>query len=172
MEYKPIKLFCELYLKHFLWVYTNIGTKQTHSNGARMRITIHSHQNLFTPQLSRYCEEKLSKPVERHHIDSEATRLDVDGENAGDKVEIRVRLGLPHHNPLTVHVQHEDAYAAVDLASDKLERQLRDLTDKRASATRKGKAVSTSPLGEEDFFTEDEEQTLREMGALDAVLEA
>ncbi len=137
-----------------------------------MRITIHSHQNLFTPQLSKYCEEKLSKPVERHHIDSEATRLDVDGENAGDKVEIRVRLGLPHHNPITVHVQHEDAYAAVDLASDKLERQLRDMMDKRSSAAKKAKAVPTAALGVDDFFTEDEEQTLREMGALDAVLEA
>jgi putative sigma-54 modulation protein len=137
-----------------------------------MRITIHSHQNLFTPQLSKYCEEKLSKPVTRHHIDSEATRLDVDGENAGDKVEIRVRLGLPHHNPITVHVQHGDAYAAVDLAADKLERQLRDMMDKRASTTKKGKTVPTAALGAEDFFTEDEESTLREMGALDAVIEA
>jgi len=172
MEYKPIWLICEKYLNHYVSVYTISGTKQTHNNGARMRITIHSHQKLFTPHLSRYCEDKLTKPVERHHVDSEATRLDVDGENAGDKVEIRVRLGLPHHNPITVHVQHEDAYAAVDLASDKLERQLRDMTDKRDSAKKKGLSMPTSELGDEDFFTEDEEQTLREMGALDAVIEA
>lgn len=138
-----------------------------------MRITIHSHQNLFTPHLRKYCEEKLSKPVTRHQMDGEASRLDVDGETAGDTVEIRVRLGLPHHNPVTVHCHHEDAYAAIDLASDKLERQLRDIADKRDSSARRG-GIELQPasLGAEDYMTDEEESALRAMGALDAVLES
>jgi low affinity Fe/Cu permease len=60
----------------------------------------------------------------------------------------------------------------VDLVADKLDRQIRDLTDKQRSNHVGIQDLVSEEIGAEDFFTEDEEDTLREMGALDAVIEA
>jgi len=133
---------------------------------------MHSRDGLFKKNLKGYCQEKLTRPIERHRLDDEATRLDIDGHTVGEEVEIRIRLALPHQSPLTATAHHPDAHAAVDLVADKLDRQLRDLTD-RQRATHVGvKDLISEEIGADDFFTEDEEDTLREMGALDAVIEA
>ena len=136
-----------------------------------MRLTIHSQDKLFTNPLKEYCEAKLSKPILRHQLDSEATNLDIDGQESGDEVEIRVRLSVPHFPVLTATAHHQDAYAAIDSVVDKLERQIRDSDERRRRLARK--AGSDLPvLSKDDFFTEDEEDKLREIGALDAVIEA
>ena len=137
-----------------------------------MRLTMHSRDGLFKKNLKGYCQEKLTRPIERHRLDDEATRLDIDGQTVGDKVEIRIRLALPHQSPLTATANHQDAHAAVDLVADKLDRQLRDLTDKQRASHMTLHDLPSEEIGAEDFFTEDEEDTLREMGALDAVIEA
>ncbi len=137
-----------------------------------MRMTMHSREGLFKKDLKGYCQEKLTRSIEKHRLDDEATRLDVDGHTVGDNVEIRVRLALPHQAPLTASAHHQDAHAAVDLVADKLDRQIRDLTDKQRASHVGIQDLVSEEVGAEDFFTEDEEDTLREMGALDAVIEA
>jgi ribosomal subunit interface protein len=137
-----------------------------------MRMTMHSREGLFKKGLKGYCQEKLTRSIEKHRLDGEATRLDVDGHTVGDNVEIRVRLALPKQAPLTASAHHQDAHAAVDLVADKLDRQIRDLTDRQSSNHVGIQDLVSEEIGAEDFFTEDEEDTLREMGALDAVIEA
>ena len=137
-----------------------------------MRLTMHSRDGLFKKNLKGYCKEKLLRPIERHRLDDDATRLDIDGQNVGEKVEIRIRLALPHQAPLTATANHTDAHAAVDLVADKLDRQLRDLTSRQRASHVGLQDLVSEEIGAEDFFTEDEEDTLREMGALDAVIEA
>ncbi len=139
-----------------------------------MRFVIHSPGELFSDALREYCEVKLTKPIDRHRFDGDAVMLDVDANPMGEGVELKVRLRLPQYPSFTVNASHDDAYAAIDLAADKLERQVRDAEDKRRSLRRRraldgaGEALHAA----EDIFTEDEEGVLKEMGALDAVLDA
>ena len=41
-----------------------------------MRLTMHSRDGLFKKNLKGYCQEKLTRPIERHRLDDDATRLD------------------------------------------------------------------------------------------------
>ena len=77
-----------------------------------MRLTMHSRDGLFKKNLKGYCQEKLTRPIERHRLDDEATRLDIDGQTVGEEVEIRIRLALPHRSPLTAHKIQEGEHAA------------------------------------------------------------
>lgn len=138
-----------------------------------MRFAIHSPGETLTEALREYCELKLTKPVARHQVDGDAVTLDVDAAPQGDGVELKVRLKLPHFPTFTVHGTHDDAYACIDLVADKLERKVRDAEDKKRSARRRRALDAGGAVADqgEDIFTEDEEETLKEMGALDAVLD-
>ena len=92
----------------------------------------------------------------------------------------RVRTPLKRTNPEKgigvdpkwVEIGWEEA---IDLVADKLERQVRDAEDKRRSSRRRRALNNGGELiahNAEDIFTEDEEGVLKELGALDAVLEA
>ncbi len=140
-----------------------------------MQFVIHTPGETFTEALREYCELKLTKPVERHQMDGDAVSMDVDAAPQGEGVELKVRLRLPHFPTFTVHGAHEDPYACIDLVADKLERQVRDAEDKRRSSRRRRALNNGGELiahNAEDIFTEDEEGVLKELGALDAVLEA
>ena len=134
-----------------------------------MQFTTHSPEALLTKALREYCEEKLQRPLLRHKLDHEAGSLSAEFEQTGESVALKVRVSLPGTDPFTVHTHHEDAYASVDLATDKLERRVRDIAEKRRSNRRERLPLATA---ETDGLTAEEEQVLRDMGALDAVLEA
>lgn len=138
-----------------------------------MQFTTHSPEQLLTDPLREYCETKLQRPIHRHKFDDPAVSMNVDVSQHGESVELKVRVTLPGMSPFTVTGEHEDPYAAIDLTSDKLERRMRDIADKRRSQRRRAGGNNLPDLGDEDhdIFTEEEEQQLREMGALDAVLE-
>ena len=72
---------------------------------------------------------------------------------------------------ITVSTLSGDAFSAVDMAEDKLARKLRDTEERRREQDRR--RLELAPLDDEatDIFTADEEEVLRQMGALDAVLE-
>lgn len=138
-----------------------------------MQIATHSNDHLFTAPLKKYAEEKLARPIERHKLDKPPTSLDVEAHNRGESTELKIRISLAGLTPFTVQVAHEDAYAAIDLAADKIERVVREFQEKRRARNRRKVAAGARLDDEtEDIFTEGEEQVLREMGALDAVLEA
>lgn len=139
-----------------------------------MQINFHSPDALFTDEIKERCEEKLARPVERYKLDEDTVTMDVDATLHRESVGFRVRFRAPG---LTVHVSslHIDILTACDLAADKLGRKLSGLLEKRRDIARRRNAGADhglALLGEEDFFTEDEEEVLREMGALDAVLNA
>lgn len=75
---------------------------------------------------------------------------------------------------ISVSSLHTDPFAALDVALDKLSRKLRDNEEKRRDLLRRRGVTPSAALAsmapEDDLFTEDEEEVLREMGALDAVL--
>jgi ribosomal subunit interface protein len=138
-----------------------------------MQFTTHSPEQLFTDALREYCQEKLQKPILRHKLDSEATSVNVDVCQHGEFVELKVRVSLPGMAPFTVSAEHDDAYASIDLTADKLERRVRDIEAKRRARRRRTAADNLQALSGEtaDVFTEGEEDALRQMGALDAVLD-
>jgi len=145
----------------------------TLSKEMRLQLKIHAQNKFFTSALREYCAEKLSRPLRRHQLDNENTLIDVDGEPVGEEIKLRVRVSMPHTPTLNASSHHEDAYAAIDLLVDKVERQLNDYEERRRTLNRKTADPEFLPrLGADDFFTEDEEDTLREIGALDAVIEA
>lgn len=136
-----------------------------------MQINYHSPDALLTDELKDYCKDKLSKPIERYKMDPSTVRYDVDAALHHESVGLRLRMSVPG---LTISVSslHTDPFAALDLAMDKLNRKLRDNEDKRRDLLRRRSVdlpVLSAPV-DDDLFTEDEEEVLREMGALDAVL--
>ena len=135
-----------------------------------MRFTFRSPEDLFTPALQKYCQDKLGRPVERHKIDGETARFDIEAAKHGDSTGVRVLFNHPGVQ-ITVSALHQDAYGAVDLAVDKLKRKLKE-TDERKRARRRRTDLPDLSAELSDIFTADEEEVLREMGALDAVLNA
>ncbi|MEY3213883.1 MAG: Sigma 54 modulation protein / ribosomal protein [Pseudomonadota bacterium] len=135
-----------------------------------MQINFHSPDEVFTDELREYGEEKLTRPLTRHKIPTESLRLDVDASNVRERVALRVRLTFPG-TTITVSTLSGDAFSAVDMAEDKLARKLRDTEERRREQDRR--RMELAPLDDEatDIFTADEEEVLRQMGALDAVLE-
>ncbi|MCK6519000.1 ribosome-associated translation inhibitor RaiA [Myxococcota bacterium] len=135
-----------------------------------MQINFHSPDDVFTDELREYGEEKLTRPLMRHKIPTENARLDVDASNVRERVALRVRMTFPG-TTITVSTLSGDAFSAVDMAEDKLARKLRDTEERRREQDRR--RMELAPLDDEatDIFTADEEEVLRQMGALDAVLE-
>jgi len=136
-----------------------------------MQFTTHSPEALLTKALREYCEEKLQRPIYRHKLEHDAGTISAEFEQSGEQVSLKVRVSIPGTDPFTAGTSHGDAYAAVDLAADKLERRVRDIAEKRLTMRRTGRSV-TSPAKLDDLLSPEEEQVLRDMGALDAVLEA
>ena len=134
-----------------------------------MRFSYRSPQQLFTPALKEYCQEKLAKPVTRLKMDGkDGTRFDIEAHEVGENLGVRVLFAQPGLQ-VTVSTLHKDPYAAVDLAADKLGRKLRDIEERRRAKKRRPSRASLTDE-DTDIFTEDEEEVLRKMGALDDVL--
>lgn len=133
-----------------------------------MRFTYRSSSDLFTKALKEYAEEKLARPAERHRIDPGTLRFDCESEKHRDRIALRVLMAYPGVQ-ITVSTLHQDAYAAVDLAVDKIERKLRDTDEKRRSIARRANRAGSLDDEEHDLMTQDEEDVLREMGALEEV---
>ena len=134
-----------------------------------MRFTFTSRDGLFTEPLKEYSAEKLGKPILRHRLDGDSVRLEVDAAQHREQTGVRVIFHRPGIQ-VTVSSIHPDAYAAIDLVTDKLERKLTHARDKRLASRRHGSLASMA-TEESETMTADEEEVLREMGALDEVLE-
>lgn len=132
-----------------------------------MRFTYRSSSNLFTKALKVYAEEKLARPAQRHKVDLDELSFDCEAEKHRDRIALRVLMGYPGVK-ITVSTLHQDAYAAVDLAVDKIERKLRDTDERRRAIARRSRPGNLDNE-ENDLMTQDEEEVLRQMGALEEV---
>ena len=76
----------------------------------------------LTDALKSYAEKKIAKISKFHNRLSEIEMI-LDSEGIESKVEIIVR-SADHSKPFVVHCSNEDAYACLDIAIDKMERQI------------------------------------------------
>jgi ribosomal subunit interface protein len=136
-----------------------------------MQIAFHSTDAVFTNSTKGLCRERFRRPVERYRLDEERCLIDVFAEHDNERHDLRVRLRSPG---LRVYVSaaHEDVLTAVDMAIDKLSRKINDAQERKLAGRRKTNWPEPQPLGDTDFFTDGEEEVLREMNALDELLEA
>ncbi len=136
-----------------------------------MKFTAHSPQNLFSTHLQDYANEKLSRPIRKHQLDNDSVSIQASAEQAGENVELKVSVFIPGEDLFQLSCAEAELNAAIDIAADKLQRQLGDLSARKASARRAADIVNMpEELEETDFLTDGEEDVLRELGALDSVL--
>ena len=136
-----------------------------------MKFTAHSSDGFFGSRMKRYAEEKLQRPILRHHFDAEDVEIRADAKGVGTGVELRVSVYIPGEDAVHFSVNEEEINASIDVAADKLERALRTMKDKKRNRrVSTDKADYTEEFGEDDYLTDGEEDVLKEMGALDDIL--
>ena len=130
-----------------------------------MKFTVHSPQRLFDKKSSEYAEVKLQRPILRHKLDDDNVAIRVDASQVGTEVDLRVAVVIPGQDNHLISCSKEELNVAIDLAADKLERLLRDLSDKKRSRRQNNKIEDfTEELGENDYLTDGEEEVLRDLG--------
>lgn len=138
-----------------------------------MQFVGHSSSNIFGNRLKRYAEEKLQRPILRHQLDGSDVSVRAEAEENGNAVDFKVSVFIPGKEAIVVTATEEHLNAAIDIAADKLERSLRALKSKGASrdSGREQLADYTEDFGEDDYLTDGEEEVLRQMDALDDILD-
>ncbi len=87
-----------------------------------MQITVKGRHMGVSDALKAYCDEKAER-LPRFLDRIQSIEFIVDGKDGLHSVEIIVHSAGT--DPFVARLQHEDAYAAVDLLIDKIEEQLR-----------------------------------------------
>ena len=137
-----------------------------------MQFTTHSPQKLFDKKHQEYAQVKLQRPILRHKLDQDGVSVRVDAEERGTSIQIKVALIIPGQEHQLISTAREELTDAIDSAADKMERLLRDYSDRKRVRRQSNKAVDyTEELGEDDYLTDGEEDVLKALGALDTVLD-
>ena len=106
-----------------------------------------------TDALRSYTEKKITKLVKFNNRISEIEVI-IDGEGLNHKIEIIVKAD--NHQRFVVNNSAEDAYACIDTAMDKIERQL--TRDKEKTRDRKRRTGTAEATAEVIQTSEDEEK--------------
>lgn len=93
-----------------------------------MKYIIRSSKNENTEAIKNYIEEKLNK-LNKYFKNPDEIEASILTKQDGRMQRIEVTIPTPHFT-LRNEVSEEDLYAAIDLVSDKLERQIRKNKDK------------------------------------------
>ena len=138
-----------------------------------MKFLANSPNEKHVRALNGYGREKLEKPLIRHKFDSDNVTIRTDLEEEGNALHLKVVVMIPGESKQLISASDEEINAVIDVASDKLERVLKDLSDKKNAARRYAEEAQdhTEAFGDDDYFTDGEEEVLREMGALDDILD-
>jgi len=89
-----------------------------------MNYNIRGENIEVTPAIREYVEKKISK-LERYFTETPESNVNVNLKVFQDKTaKVEVTIPMPHL-VLRAEESHEDMYAAIDLITDKLERQIR-----------------------------------------------
>ena len=138
-----------------------------------MKFLANSTNEKYTRRLNTYGKEKLEKPLVRHKFDSDNVTIRTDLEDVGSSIQLKVVVMIPGESKQLITASDHDINAVIDLSSDKLERLLSDLSDRKRAARRSAESAQdhTEEFGGDDYITDGEEEALREMGALDDVLD-
>ena len=87
-----------------------------------MQITVSGRHMGISDSLKQYCEDKSERLI-RFYDRIQSIEVILDGNNGQHFAEMIVHS--EGTQPFVAHEQHDDAYAAVDLMLDKVERQIR-----------------------------------------------
>ena len=137
-----------------------------------MHFTAHSADHLFTRYMMRYAEEKYARPIERHKFDLDEVSIHADAAKDGQQINLKMTVSIPGEDRFVIQSKEESLQAAIDIAADKLERVLSDNAARKLSSRRTSESADyTEEFGDSDYLTEGEEDVLRQMGALDEVLD-
>ena len=85
-----------------------------------MQVNISGHQLEVTEPLREYIQEKLKK-LERHFDKITNVQVTMEVEKLRQKVEATLHVTGA---AIAANAEHDDMYAAIDLLTDKLDRQL------------------------------------------------
>lgn len=85
-----------------------------------MQVNISGHQLDVTDALRAYIEEKLGR-LERHFDKITNVQVTMEVEKLKQKIEATLHIA---GGEVVANAVHEDMYAAIDLLTDKLDRQL------------------------------------------------
>lgn len=93
-----------------------------------MQVNISGHQLEVTKPLREYVELKLKK------LEGTLTRLQTCSHDGGRKLKQKIEATLHiHGGEVVANAEHDDMYAAIDLLTDKLNRQLLKHKEKQQS---------------------------------------
>ena len=121
--------------------------KSGDSTGAQMRsqplnVEVSGRHFQMTADIEEYAREKVTRVAKYLKQD---VRVQVVLEQEGDKYQAEMIVS-GYRGPIIVsHVQHDELHAAVDLAIDKMEQQLRKLKGRRQA--HQGESLSDAPGG-------------------------
>ena len=107
-----------------------------------MNVEISGRHFQVTPGIEEYAREKASKVTKFLKQD---VRVQVVLEQEHDKFQVEMIVSGYRGPVIVSHVQHDELHAAVDLAIDKIEQQLRKVKGRRQS--RQGDSMAGDPLG-------------------------
>jgi len=85
-----------------------------------MQINVSGHHLDVTPALREFIETKMEK-LERHFDQISIINVTLSVEKQRQKVDAAIHIAGAD---VVANVEHEDMYAAIDLVTDKLDRQL------------------------------------------------
>ena len=97
-----------------------------------MNIKIHTHQLDMSDPLREYAEKHIAEAIGNIFREQAAT-LDIEFADAvgGREKHCKVSMKVPHGKMLVAHAQDPNPYAAVDMAAEKISREIRRLKEKR-----------------------------------------
>lgn len=121
-----------------------------------MLIKITARHMDVTDAIRSYVEKKLARVTKYYNRISEVeVILTEEGQGQRHKIEVIVRVD--NHQPFVVHESGNDMYACVDLAVDKLERQLTKHKEKsRIHKGRTGAAEASADVLQNQEIQEEE----------------
>ncbi len=91
-----------------------------------MQITVSGKHLDITDTIREYAEQKVRKLTKYY---DQIQRVEVIADRSQDNTngyEVEVLVHVGHHEPFIVKTHADDPYAAIDVAQEKLERQLTD----------------------------------------------
>ena len=94
-----------------------------------MQVNISGHQLVVTDALRMYIGEKLDR-LERHFDKITNVTVIMEVEKLKQKIEATLRVP---GGEVVANAEHDDMYAAIDLLTDKLDRQLKKHKEKQQS---------------------------------------
>ncbi|MFA6760658.1 MAG: ribosome-associated translation inhibitor RaiA [Sulfuricurvum sp.] len=109
-----------------------------------MPLQIYSKEISLTPEIKSHIEAAIGS-FNKYSLEITSTKVDIKKQKNGISAEFDVRVA--HSEPVIITQEHDDLYAAIDLAVDRVTKALRRLHDK--IVTQKGSASIKDQIIEE-----------------------